>query len=120
MIVTYITHLKFCTSRNFQRFAASNFVFAKQFISHTNLSLPWNQTTPLGYLGETLFIIAMAENVFVTCGTITMLFLFINLHHQAFYQMFRHILSRLDDYHSADHVVTAIIKVAQLHVQAKK
>lgn len=58
-------------------------------------SLPWNQTTVLGYLGEIGFIMFSAKAFMITNGVLLMFFVSICRHYGAFYQIFKHSIGKL-------------------------
>lgn len=53
---------------------------------HTS-SLPWNEETPLGYIAEIGFNIAIDQAYMISNGALLLLFISICLHHQAFSQI---------------------------------
>ncbi|XP_055309901.1 odorant receptor 47a-like [Sitodiplosis mosellana] len=53
------------------------------------LILPWNQYTPLGYVGETIFSVLTCEAYLIVNGAIMFLFISLAVHHEAFYKIFR-------------------------------
>lgn len=57
-------------------------------------SLPWNQTTPFGYVGEACFVIATAEAFLFGNGSTFLLFISLCIHHHAFYSMYKHLISK--------------------------
>lgn len=59
-------------------------------------SLPWNQETPLGYVGYVGFNFLVVESYLIFNGTILLLFVSLCLHHRGFYEMFRHALGQLE------------------------
>lgn len=63
--------------------------------SSCNFSLPWNQSTPMGYVGELCFSIWVGFGYFFANGAFLLLFISMCLHHQAFYGMFRHLVEKL-------------------------
>lgn len=61
-----------------------------------NSSLPWNQTTYLGYFAELLLLIPLAYGYMIINGTFLLLFISICMHHQAFHKMFKQSTNRTD------------------------
>lgn len=82
-------------------------------------SFPWNQQTPIGYIFELILDIASAEGYWIGCGSLLLLFISINLHHRAFFEMFRHLLRDLDqfDQHKDQHLFHKLI---QFHKSVKE
>lgn len=58
--------------------------------SLSKFSLPWNQTTLVGYAEELCFSIPVGFGYFFVNGVFSLLFISICQHHQAFYKMFKH------------------------------
>lgn len=58
--------------------------------------LPWDQTTPWGYFGETLYHLFVGEMYLLTNGAFLLLFISLCLHHRAFYQMFDNFVRKMD------------------------
>lgn len=83
-------------------------------------SLPWDQSTPWGYFGETCFNILLAISYLIFNGPILMLFIFIALHFRAFYEMFRHSLQELDQSKGNGNKKRILIKLIRFHVSAKE
>lgn len=59
-------------------------------------SLPWDQRTLIGYVGEIIFVVFTSSNYMICNAPIILLFISICLHHQAFYKIFQHSLNKLD------------------------
>lgn len=59
-------------------------------------SLPWNQTTLMGYSGEICVIISAGFASFAISGALLILFVSVSLHHQAFYKIFKYKLDAVD------------------------
>lgn len=59
-------------------------------------SLPWNQTTFLGYIGELSLNFPIIAGYWVVNGTFLLLFIAICQHHQAFYKIFKHSVNKLN------------------------
>lgn len=71
------------------------------FIAHEILfvfiySLPWNQSTLFGYIGEILFTVMLAPPYFTVLGVIFVLFISICMLHQAFYKIFEYSINKWD------------------------
>lgn len=59
-------------------------------------SVPWDQTTVLGYFGEVIFLNCTIGPIFTLNATVLILFISMCLYHQAFYKMFNHVLNELN------------------------
>lgn len=60
------------------------------FSSSFKLSLPWDQTTPVGYGSELILDLPIGFSCMVVNGVFLLLFVSICQHHQAFYKMFKY------------------------------
>lgn len=58
-------------------------------------SLPWDQTTLVGYVKELGFLIATGFGFFSCYAAFLLLFISICQHHQAFYKMIKHSVNKL-------------------------
>lgn len=58
-------------------------------------SLPWNQTTLVGYFGELGFQLPVGFGFFFYSGVFLLLFISICQHHVAFYKMFKHSMNQM-------------------------
>ncbi|XP_031638771.1 odorant receptor 82a-like [Contarinia nasturtii] len=75
--------------------------------------LPWNQTTPVGYYGELCVAVAFIGTYMIMNGIIVLIFISICLQHQALYQMFQHLvrkLNRPNEKHNNKDVLRQIIE----------
>lgn len=80
--------------------------------------LPWDQTTPLGYMGEICFVI-LTGACFMICGSFILLFISLCLHHRTFYTMIQHFVTEFDDLqekHSENEILCNLIR---FHISAK-
>lgn len=55
-------------------------------------SVPWNQTTLIGYLGEEFTILSGGGAYMVGLGVVLLLFVSICMHHQTFCKIFEHMI----------------------------
>lgn len=62
---------------------------------YNKFSVPWNQSTPVGYVEEMCFSIPISFGYFFVSGTFSLLFISICVHHQAFYEMFKLSVNKL-------------------------
>lgn len=67
-----------------------SFISKWSFFINLKSSLPWNQTTYLGYFAELILLIPLAYGYMIINGTFLLLFISICMHHQVFYKMFKH------------------------------
>lgn len=58
--------------------------------------MPWNQTTLLGYFGESFIVAVDCTSYLFTTGVFLLLFLSLCIHHQAFHKMFKHSIDTLN------------------------
>lgn len=59
-------------------------------------SMPWDQTTKLGFYMEIGFCLCSGGSFYFVNGALFLFFISMCFHHQAFYQMFLHSVRRLD------------------------
>ena len=59
-------------------------------------SLPWDQTTLLGYFGELMVIIAILLAYFTPTNTLLILFISMCFYHRAFYEIFKHTIDQFE------------------------
>lgn len=73
------------------------FCFYKKMKKKFNLwfSLPWNQSTPFGYLAETCYSFFVTQIYVILNGAIFLLFISLSLHFQAFGEMFQGLMRKL-------------------------
>lgn len=50
-------------------------------------SLPWDQSTLIGYFGEISFNVIVGATYFISNGVMILLYISICIHHQTFYEM---------------------------------
>lgn len=81
--------------------------------------MPWNQKTPLGYLGELCVSIAAAGSYFIVSGTLLTLFISMCLHHNAFYEMFVHSVRALDHMNSVRNEKMHLCELIRFHTSIK-
>lgn len=84
------------------------------------ISLPWNQETLVGYIGEIWFDVIVSESYFITNGAILLLFMSICLHHQAFYRMFEKSVQELDHFDSKRNDEELLCNLIRFHVRSKE
>lgn len=84
-----------------------------------HFSLPWNQTTYLGYFGEIVQDIVVTAGYIVANGALLLLFISISIYHQAFQKIFKHSVVKLKAIgkKNKDEVICELVR---LHVSAKQ
>lgn len=89
-------------------------------MNFTNHSLPYNQTTPLGYFGDVVASIAIGQGYLITSGSIMILFISICLHHRTFFNMFQHFTRKLDqsNRNQSDH--ECLCHLIRFHLMVKE
>lgn len=83
-------------------------------------SLPFDQQTLLGYFGEEALSIFTAEFYLIVNGSILLLFIGICLHHQAFFKIFHHGVSKLNHFHEDQNDEQLLCELVQFHILAKE
>lgn len=87
----------------------------------TNLfSLPWNQSTLLGYFGEVFFITATSVPYFTINAAVLILFISISKYHEQFYQMFSTITTGLNYSKGAKHEMETIRDLVNFRVLVQR
>lgn len=81
---------------NFEFCLVLSFSFQPILLLNSKHSLPWDQTTAIGYIGEVCFQIMMGEGYLFSNGALLLLLISMCWHHQAFYKMFRHFVCEID------------------------
>ena len=103
--ILFFKYVMFGSAASTVLFSAISIVICQMKIGHFDAKhvylpykaiLPWNQQTPIGLLCEFMVQFAVAESYWINCGSILLLFISINLHNRAFFEMFRHLLQTLD------------------------
>lgn len=85
-------------------------------MSWSNISsLPWNQTTILGYFGEICFTVIASETYLIVTGVFLILFISICNHHQAFYDIFKQSINECNR-----HDEKFIRGLIQFHISTKR
>lgn len=57
-------------------------------------SLPWDQSTLIGYFGEISFNVIVGVTYFISNGVMMLLYISICIHHQTFYEMMEHSINK--------------------------
>lgn len=79
-----------------QVYVSENCIIQRVFFTLIYCSLPWDQETFLGYIGEMVVSMICMEGYLIDNGALLLLFISMCLHHQAFYRMFRNSLCKLN------------------------
>lgn len=84
-------------------------------------SLPWNQDTLVGYIGEIAYCCFVGEAYILSNGVILLLFVSICLHHKAFYQMYENAVIKLTEFDKNQniHEYNNICDLVRFHVTIK-
>lgn len=72
------------------------FVSLISIFSPDNFSLPWDQTTLIGYFEEMVFTAVVAFAFWFTNGVFLIFFTSICIHHRAFYEIFKHSVEKFN------------------------
>lgn len=83
-------------------------------------SLPWDQSTALGYFGEILVISLNSQAFMLADGATLLFFLSLCFHHIAFYKMFKHSIAKLDDVDQNQQNKLLLCRVIRFHVVIKE
>lgn len=88
----------------------------------SNFSLPWDQTTAMGYIGELAFSMPIGLGYFSINGGFLLLFISICQHHQAFYKIFEQSVNKLtrsnDENNRCD--ARVLCNVIRFHIKIKE
>lgn len=82
--------------------------------------MPWNQTTPFGYVWGSLFSITAGTSYFIINGAVLLIFVSICLHHQAFYEMFLHSINEFERLKNKQNGKQQLCKVIDFHTTTKR
>lgn len=63
---------------------------------NNSLSLPWNQETVIGYIGEIFYTIIAGQAFMISLALLSLLFISICWYHRAFFKMFQHFTLKLN------------------------
>lgn len=83
-------------------------------------SLPWDQTTPIGYFGEICFSLLNVEAFWVVGGQILLLFVFICRNNFVFTEMFQSYLKEFEQSESTQEKHEIIRKIIAFHTDIKR
>lgn len=82
--------------------------------------MPWDLTTPIGYICGSLFSITAGTSYFIINGTVLLIFVSIGLHHQAFYEMFLHLINEFERLKEKQNGKQHLCKVIDFHATTKQ
>ncbi|XP_031638775.1 uncharacterized protein LOC116350919 [Contarinia nasturtii] len=82
--------------------------------------LPWDQATLLGYGGEICTYMSFAVSYYLICGVVMLTFISMCFHHQAFYEMFRHELRKLNDPDENINQKKLLCKIIEFHSSVRE
>lgn len=108
---------KHLIGRNFINKINSKFLESKLFSCH---SLPWNQRTPLGYLGEIIFSIINMEAFLIVSAEVILIFIFMCKNNFIFTAMFVDFIEEFDRAHKRREKNDVIRKLVQFHNNVKR
>ena len=118
-----VSVLKYVFNLSFTGFVpiSKQFTFSlKKHSIFTISSLPWDQNTPFGYVGEILYCIVVGEAYFISNGMFLLLLIALCVHHQAFSKMFECSVQKFDqtDANQDDHEYLA--DLIEFHISIKR
>lgn len=83
-------------------------------------SLPWDQTKPLGYMGEALFFNAAGQAYTISNGVFLILFISMCIYHRVFYDMFSHSIDKWN-HRNKNHCPDKILRhLIRFHISIKE
>lgn len=85
-----------------------------------NFILLWNQSTPLGYSGEICVYLVFVVPYFIIQGVFFLIFISMSFHHQAFYEMFRHLVINSFGSNDKDDCNKRIKKIIEFQISTRK
>lgn len=87
---------------------------------HFSCSFPWNQNTPLGYIGEALFFNIGGQAYAIVNGVFLILFISMCFYHRTFYDMIYHSIDKWNHQiknHCPDDILRRLIR---FHISIKE
>lgn len=85
-----------------------------------NFSLPWDQSTPIGYSGDVLFCIASGECYLIINGALIILFVSIWCCHEAFFKRFHLSVLRLNHPENKPNTNKMLRELIHSHITVKE
>lgn len=83
-------------------------------------SLPWNQETLVGYFGEIFYDTLTTEAGLFVYGSITVIFIFMCLHDQAFYEMIESAVKIFGHTEEGEIPSQSLCKLIRFHISARE
>lgn len=83
-------------------------------------SLPLDQRTPLGYFGEVCLFTSGILTCLLANGALLLLFVSVCWHHQAFYEMFRHSVRKLNVPNEYQNDAELLCQLIRFHILVKR
>lgn len=74
--------------------------------------MPWNQSTPLGYVGELITVSSSATSYYIVVGILLISLISICWHHVAFFEIFERELHEFD---RTDNSPNHLFELIQFH-----
>lgn len=84
------------------------------------ISMPWDQTTPIGFFFEWLFDLIGGEMYWLGCATLLLLFVSFSMHHHAFCVMFRHLSTKMNVSDNTRNEKFILLDLIHFHITVKK
>lgn len=113
-IQIYVSEINKCKKKMIFFFLKIQWIFVK---CHR---WPWNQQTPLGYVGEIITCLLSGEAYLIPNGAFLLLFICISLNHRAFYKRFEYSLGKFDELDASRNGKVLIRDIIQFHISIKK
>lgn len=86
---------------------------------YTYCSLPWNQSTLIGYICELIYD-TIGTEAYVLAASFVLLFVSTCLHNQAFFQVFQHYLRSLNHHDGSSKGNELLRQIIRFHISAKE
>lgn len=83
-------------------------------------SLPWDCTTFIGYMGETIFQTVTGQCYLFSNGVVLLMFIAMYFHHHAFYQIFCEISENIDSANEEQKNKSIVCDLFRFHVLVKR
>lgn len=96
----------------------NSFIHLKLFLLY--FSLPWDQSTLFGYVLEMFVVIYEGQTYMISNGVFLLFFISICCHHQAFYRMFKHSMTKLDHHDANRNDKRFLCDVIRFHASVRE
>lgn len=119
--MTHILQQGICQLNEYFQFfrIESNVAYALMLFKSFN-RFPWNQSTPIGYLGEVCCSIMPAESYLFINGVLLLLFISMCLLNRAFHDRFQYTLQMFDHSNNGQRSKTILCELIQFHNSIKE